>query len=216
MKTTEAVLLEFGSAYPDLDSISEKLDTLTRNSVGCINWPGFGYRPDVEFAIAHTAREIVLKYYVSEDYFKAEKTTDNDEVYEDSCVEFFVSPADDGIYYNFEFNGIGTCLMGSGKSRETNMRADASVISGIRRRSSAGTKAVKEIKGRFSWDIVIAIPLSSFTHHKAESSRGLTFKANFYKCGDSLTVPHYLSWNPIHTANPDFHRPEYFGTIKFL
>lgn len=216
MKTTEAFKLEPGSEYPDLDSVSERLDKLTRNSIDLVNWPVFPHRPEVDFAIAYTAKEILLKYYVTEDYFKAEKTTDNDEVYEDSCVEFFVLPADDRIYYNFEFNGIGTCLMGSGTSRETNVRADLSVISGIRRKSSAGTKPVKELKGRFSWNLVIAIPLSSFFHHKTGSLRGRSFRANFYKCGDKLTVPHYLSWSPVLTPKPDFHRPEFFGIIKFL
>ncbi|MBO7233161.1 MAG: hypothetical protein J6V16_08435, partial [Bacteroidales bacterium] len=25
--------------------------------------------------------------------------------------------------------------------------------------------------------------------------------------------PHYLSWQPINTEKPDFHRPEFFGTL---
>jgi hypothetical protein len=24
-----------------------------------------------------------------------------------------------------------------------------------------------------------------------------------------------LSWNPVKTPNPDFHRPEYFGILNF-
>ena len=72
----------------------------------------------MEFTIAYTGREILLKYYVKENWFKAEKTESNQMVCEDSCVEFFVSPADDRIYYNLEFNGIGTCLLGSGTGRE--------------------------------------------------------------------------------------------------
>jgi hypothetical protein len=39
-------------------------------------------------------------------------TRSNQQVYEDSCVEFFVAPSNDGIYFNFEFNAIGTILMG--------------------------------------------------------------------------------------------------------
>ena len=38
---------------------------------------------------------------------------------------------------------------------------------------------------------------------------------NFYKCGDKQVEPHYLSWNPVLTDNPDFHRPEYFGKVIF-
>ncbi|MDE5921249.1 MAG: hypothetical protein K2G82_06535, partial [Paramuribaculum sp.] len=28
--------------------------------------------------------------------------------------------------------------------------------------------------------------------------------------------PHYLSWAPITTPQPDFHRPEFFGNITLL
>ncbi|MBR3471266.1 MAG: hypothetical protein IKH22_01600, partial [Prevotella sp.] len=36
-----------------------------------------------------------------------------------------------------------------------------------------------------------------------------------YKCGDCLSVPHYLSLFPITTERPDFHRPEFFQDIVF-
>ena len=40
-----------------------------------------------------------------------------------------------------------------------------------------------------------------------------SLRANFYKCGDKTAHPHYLSWSPIHTEKPDFHRPEFFGEL---
>jgi hypothetical protein len=43
----------------------------------------------------------------------------------------------------------------------------------------------------------------------------LVSNANFYKCGDDTSKRHYLSWNPVKTAKPDFHRPEYFGILNF-
>ena len=157
----------------------------------------------------------MLKYYVAEDYFKAEKTESNQNVFEDSCVEFFMSPADDGIYYNLEFNGIGTCLIGTGTSREDRRRADPEIIAGIRRKTSIGEKPVSERKGKFEWTITIAVPFSVFFHHKIKTLRGKTIRANFYKCGDMLTIPHYLTWNPVGTPKPDFHRPEFFGMVRF-
>jgi hypothetical protein len=216
MKEIKAVKLIFDKEYPDLQAVSDKLDTLERNSISHINWPGFNYLPEVAFAIAYTEKEILIRFYITEDYFKAEKIHTNEQVCEDSCVEFFVSPAADGIYYNFEFNGIGTCLLGSGTSRRTSVRADTSLVSRIRRRSSAGSKPVAEQTGRFTWDIVAAIPLTAFYRHSIESLQGLTFRANFYKCGDMLSVPHFITWNPVETEKPDFHRPEFFGSIKFI
>ena len=38
-------------------------------------------------------------------------------------------------------------------------------------------------------------------------------KGNFNKCASATSQPHYLSWAPIHTAEPDFHHPECFGGI---
>ena len=113
MKTLEVNKIEFTKEYPDLAEISNYLDkSANRYPIETINWKEYNYKPEVAFAIAYTNKEILLKYYITEEYFKAEKTETNQNVFEDSCVEFFVSPEDDGIYYNFEFNGIGTCLMG--------------------------------------------------------------------------------------------------------
>jgi hypothetical protein len=217
MKTLEVNKLEFRSEYPGLDEISEKLDNLNiKNPVEKVNWKDFDYKPDVKFSIAYTDKEILLKYYVTEQWFKAEKTETNQDVYEDSCVEIFVSPSNDGIYYNLEFNGIGTCLMGSGTGRENNRRADPEIISKVRRKTSAGNESLKERKGEFSWTITVAVPFDVFFHHKIKGLKGKTFRANFYKCGDKLSVPHYVTWNPVRTEKPDYHRPDYFGLLKFV
>ena len=83
-------------------------------------------------------------------------------VCEDSCVEFFVSPEDDGIYYNHEFNGIGTCLLGSGTGRENSVRADPEIISRIRRLTSIGQKPVTNSEGNLEWTLTVAVPFEVF------------------------------------------------------
>jgi hypothetical protein len=217
MKLLEVKKMEFGEEIPTLDEISDKLDKLdSKHIIDIVNWNDFSYKPDVSFSIGYTSREILLKYYITEQYFKAEKTETNEMVCEDSCVEFFVSPVDDGTYYNFEFNGIGTCLLGNGTGREDSKRVDPGIVSKIRRQTSVGKNPVKELKGPFSWTITIAIPIETFFQHKIKELKGKTFRANFYKCGDMLSVPHFLTWNPVGTEKPDYHRPEYFGVIKFV
>ena len=217
MKTLEVRKLEFSSDIPDLDEISARMDKLERKEyIDTLNWKDYGYKPDVSFAIAYTGREVLLKYYISEKYFKAEKTRSNEMVCEDSCVEFFVSPADDGIYYNFEFNGIGTCLLGTGTGREDSTRVDPQIISKIRRKTSVGENPVGEQTGDISWTITLAIPFEVFFRHDVKDLKGKVFRANFYKCGDMLSAPHYVTWNPVGTKNPDYHRPEYFGLLKFV
>jgi hypothetical protein len=217
MKVAEIKKTELRSAFPALTEISASMDRLKdKLLIDTLNWDGYKYKPGVELSIAYSDNEIFLKYYVSEDYFKAEKTETNEMVCEDSCVEFFVSPEDDGIYYNLEFNGIGTCLLGTGTGRENSTRANPEIISKIRRLSSAGDKPFSEKTGKFNWEITIAVPFEVFFHHKIKRLEGKTFRANFYKCGDMLTVPHYVTWNPVGTENPDYHQPEYFGILKFI
>jgi hypothetical protein len=217
MKAVEVRKLRFADTIPGLDNISAELDSkCVRYPVDIVNWKDFDYKPTVSFSAGYTLHEIFLKYYVTERWFRAEKTEPNSAVYEDSCVEFFVAPADDGLYYNFEFNALGTCLLGIGKGRENRIHADSSVISMIRRNGSAGASPIGEQPGEFTWDLLIGIPVDSFFKHKITGLSGKTFRANFYKCGDKLRVPHYLSWNPVVTDKPDYHRPEYFGLMKFI
>lgn len=217
MKIIEVRGVTFEEDNPGMNEISAKLDEIgIGHSVDVINWKEYRYKPEVRFNIAYRGKEIFLKYYIKEGYFKAEKTETNQMVCEDSCVEFFVSPANDGIYYNFEFNGIGTCLLGAGTCREESSLAHPGLISGIRRISSAGNLPVKEKKGEFFWTITLAIPGEVFFHHEIKEFKGRTFRANFYKCGDKLSVPHYLTWNPVETEAPDYHQPAYFGQLKFV
>ena len=217
MKIAEVQKIELKSDYPPLEEISLKLDEQKgRLMIDTINWKGYNYKPDVALSIAYSDHEIFLKYYISENFFKAEKTDTNQMVCEDSCVEFFVSPEDDGIYYNMEFNAIGTCLLGTGTGRADSERVSPVIISKIRRLTTAGTEPFKEKKGEFVWKITIAIPFDVFFHHHVIDLKGKIFRANFYKCGDKLTVPHYVTWNPIGTAEPDYHRPEHFGLLKFV
>jgi hypothetical protein len=202
---------------PELQVISARLDTLGRgHHINLLNWKNYDYRPDVRFNIAYGLGEIFIKYYITEDYFKAEKTGANEKVSEDSCVEFFVSPANDGIYYNFEFNAIGTCLAGSGSCRHDNIKVPVEIISGIRRLGSFNDGPGPEEGRPFSWTLTIAIPLETFFLHGITELKGKTFRANFYKCGDKLIIPHYLTWNRVGTDKPDFHQPEYFGVLKFI
>ena len=44
---------------------------------------------------------------------------------------------------------------------------------------------------------------------------GRTMRMNLYKCGDGLAEPHYLTWQPISTPAPDYHRPEFCVPVTF-
>ena len=44
---------------------------------------------------------------------------------------------------------------------------------------------------------------------------GVAWRANFYKCADASSHPHWLTWAPVDWPQPDFHRKEFFGTLVF-
>jgi len=205
------------SVYPAMAEISAMLDELyDKNDIAALNWDNFKYKPEVKFIMAYGPKEIYLKFYVREAHTKAEKSEINEMVCQDSCVEFFVSPADDGLYYNFEFNPIGTIHVSCGTGRHDRKRIEKDIAAKVRTLGSMGALPFSERSGDLSWTLTIAIPLEVFINHETGSLKGRTFRANFYKCGDMLTVPHYVTWNPVLTEKPDFHRPEFFGEIVFI
>src|SRR5690625_7843138 len=81
--------------------------------------------------------------------------------------------------------------------------------------SSIGTNPVDIRQNLREWSLTAIVPVEIFVHHQGLELSGLRARANFYKCGDETETPHYLSWNPIDTARPDFHQPSYFGRLLF-
>ncbi|NJK98812.1 MAG: hypothetical protein HC905_31345 [Bacteroidales bacterium] len=116
---------------------------------------------------------------------------------------------------NLEFNCIGTTLVGFGFGKTGRERAGLEITEKIQRFSSLGKNAIDFQEGDFTWTLTLIIPLSAFFRHQISDLSGLTAKANFYKCGDELSNPHYISWRPIDFAKPNFHLPEFFGDIVF-
>jgi len=184
------------------------------HSISNLNWKDFGYRPEVKFRIAHVNNEIWLKYYVKEKHIKAVETRTNGDVYKDSCVEFFIAPKGKK-YYNFEISCIGTIHLAYGRGRHNRKFVDPDIIANIERVSTLGDKPFEEKTGNFEWELMVRIPLEAMAYSKIKSLNGLKAKANFYKCGDDTSVPHYVTWNPVKTEEPDYHRPEFFGKVFF-
>lgn len=201
-------------SFDNVSTILEKNAPL--NKVNWLEWKEFPYQPEVQFRIAHDDSLLFLKYYVKEEHILARRTDPNSAVHRDSCVEFFVDPIQNGNYYNFEFNCIGTTHLAYGPRRGERTFIPAELIENeIKTWSTLGKASFEEKSGMFEWEMVVVIPSSIFTYNKDLNFSKLVSNANFYKCGDDTTKRHYLSWNPVKTPNPDFHRPEYFGILNF-
>lgn len=206
IKLTAPVLLAEAAHLLETQTVSVLVDEL--------NWKNFPYKPNVKFRIGHTGKEIWLKFEVTEKHIRALETKTNGEVYKDSCVEFFIA-FDNKNYYNFEFNCIGTRHLSHGPGRGNRTRITPELVEKIEISSSLGNQPFEEKTGNFDWEMMIRIPVSCFVNNSVETLSGKRVTANFYKCGDETAEPHFVTWNPVKTEKPDYHRPEFFGDMIF-
>ncbi len=175
------------------------------------NW---NYSVDVEakFGLAYDDAHFYLRYVVKEHHPKAVTTETNGPVWEDSCVEFFIT-FDNKVYYNLEFNCIGAIVVGCGANKTERQRVCDTIISSIQTFPSLGSKPVDIEYTPTEWSIDIIIPKTVFAGADPVLNQGQQFKVNFYKCGDKQKEPHFLSWNAIDNATPNFHLPAFFGNL---
>ena len=188
---------------------------ITYHKVECVDWKkSYPYCPSFEVAFAHDADNLYIHYKVTEQSVRGIAEKDQDNVWEDSCVEFFSQPnPSDGIYYNVECNCTGKILLAAGKTRENREPAPAEITSSIKRWASLGEKPFDERMGETSWEIALILPRTFYFKHRITSFDGMQIRGNVYKCGDKLTTPNFISLYPILTEKPDFHRPDFFQEI---
>ncbi|PSR52311.1 hypothetical protein AHMF7605_01630 [Adhaeribacter arboris] len=198
----------------NINAVSQTLDRLPRQVMAVQPWPAFTYQPEVKFTVAHNFTGVFLKYYVTEEFVRISHFNPNDLVYQDSCVEFFISFGKDLNYYNLEFNALGVCRAGYGPDRENRILLEPTQLNCIQTNTTLSRLDTTN-KQNFHWQLTVVIPVSIFRHHRIASLNGMKAKGNFYKCGDDLPQPHFLSWNYIQAPHPNFHLPAYFGDIFF-
>ncbi len=216
MKTLIVNLLQLSSITAQDVPASLDQAHIPFQAIDEVNWSAeYPYAPSVQFRMAYMEDKILIHYMVEEQSVRAVAEKDNGSVWQDSCCEFFVSPTDDGTYYNIEANCAGQILLANGAGRHDRTFADPTVISQIDRWSSLGRTPFEEKIGNCAWEMALVIPTTVFFKHNRVQLKGQKMRANFYKCGDLLQTPHFLSWNKIDVPTPDFHRPEFFGMIEF-
>ena len=190
--------------------------TLERNGahakVDVAPWDAFPYKPEVTVDVAATDDFLFVNFNVVGRGLKAEFSSTNEPVWQDSCVEFFAADPQGEGYRNFEINCIGTLLSAYQEGKGVNVReiAEDEASKVIRHTSLPGTPFAEK-DGIHSWCVTVGIPWSLLGCNEIPDS----LKVNFYKCADGSKWPHYLCWSPIDTPEPDFHRPEFFGLLSF-
>lgn len=170
--------------------------------INCLNWKdSFPSHPYAKVSLSHSSDALHLCYYVKEENIKADCKKDREPVWEDSCVEMFLALQDKKEYFNIEANSRGCLYMCKGVDR--NHRTF------LPQKSYDVVKRLPEVVGVGEWRLFLDIPSEVFGFQTFDRIKA---RANFYKC---LGGEHYLSWAPVSTPKPDFHRPEFFEELNF-
>jgi len=201
-------------SHTPLEQIDVLMDSMPKHVIDNEPWPQFKSNSAAAFAIAHCGDAVLLKYYVKEDVIRSVMHRTNDPVHKDNCVEFFIAPDAQQAYYNIEMNCFGTCSMGYRFDGEERRFLPEGTISKIRRNIILKS-APEGSAAKYEWQLTMVIPADVFIFSQPGPLTGKKARANFFKCGDDLPNPHFLSWNGIVNDRPDFHLPEFFGTLEF-
>ena len=176
--------------------------------------------PYTQAKMAYDDQAVYIIFRVEDRYVKAVHNQNQDPVCKDSCVEFFFSPENnikDG-YFNLEMNCGGTMLFNHQIKRQTDVvLIRDSDIQKIKVAHSLPQIIEQEIDKKTTWVVEYRIPFSILSSYQifTKPKTGTVWKANFYKCGDRTSHPHWLTWAPVDYPKPNFHLPEYFGTLEF-
>lgn len=176
--------------------------------------------PDVRAKLAYDDDALYVIFQVEDSYVCARKGSYQEQVCEDSCVEFFFTPGGDISYgyFNLEVNCGGTALFHHQMRRQV---ADVPVsvedFSQVQIAHTLPKIVEPEITKSTTWVVEYSLPFVILAKYApfTQPDSGVVWRANFYKCADQSSHPHWLTWAPVGLILPDFHRPEYFGRLVF-
>ena len=177
------------------------------------------HRPYVRAKLLYDEDHVHVIFRVEDRYVRAVQEHQG-AVCRDSCVEFFFTPGTNPTagYFNLETNCGGSMLF----HHQTEPRGDHVEIARgdcdrIARLHSLPETVDPEITDPVTWVLQYRLPLDILAHHSevVRPAPGAVWRANFYKCADSTSHPHWLTWSPVERPRPDFHVPECFGRLVF-
>ena len=180
------------------------------------------HHPRTQVRLLYDASGIHGIFKVQDQFVRCVRTRYGDQVWKDSCVEFFFQPKPDQGYFNFEFNCGGAFLVcyitnperAPGGFKEF-VRIPIEIGRAIRVHSSLPPIVSPEISAPVDWTLQFFIPFALLERFVGplDKSKGQPCRGNFFKCVEENSHPHWASWLPVDEFN--FHRPQCFGTLQF-
>ncbi|MDD2708353.1 MAG: carbohydrate-binding family 9-like protein [Verrucomicrobiae bacterium] len=216
-------LIKKTAAEPSLKGVWDEPAWKDANvlTVGCFLERGSDHRPKVEAKAVYTGKGLSIFFRVFDKYVRCTREDYQTSVCRDSCVEFFVKPREGRGYFNFEINCGGTMLLyymadptlGPEGARK---QVPWEIAKTVRIFHSQPKVVYPEVEKDAEWMVEYTIPFALFEEFLGPlgSVSGQTWRANFYKCADDSSHPHWASWAPLH-GKFSFHLPEYFAPVRF-
>jgi len=158
---------------------------------------------------------LYLAYHSADRHIAARCTQHNQMVWEDTCVEFFVSPEanNPANYYTWEINCVGVslnkcCCDFWGHDPLAWRPADAIA-------TSVPAPVKEPADDDHEWICEVAIPFSNFALSPVAvpPKAGDVWRANFQQCAGSGS--HLATWSPLPAGCGSFHTPGAFGRLVF-
>lgn len=181
-------------------------------TLDCTNhWPGTDTKVNAGMSAWYDVDYLHLTFTTSDAPIICSAFGDQKPVSCDSCVEAFIEPVEGGEYFNFEVNINGSLYVSRryGRPNPTRLTLDE-CKSVLRKANPQITEPTSRYGNDNKWTLSLDIPWKLLG---VQPRAGLRMRGNFYACSSNAVPPYYLTWAPIHTPAPDFHRPEYFGEL---
>lgn len=178
------------------------------------------HRPRVLARLGWDDDALFVIFRVEDRYVRAVAANHQDPVYRDSCVEFFFTPGSSAglSYFNIEVNCGGAMLFWWHAEGKEAIPVAAEDCDQVEIAHSLPRIVDPEIEEPTTWTLEYRLPFTvvkKYCPDAEKPARGVVWKANFYKCADGTSHPHWLTWSFVDHPTPRFHMPEHFGTLKF-
>ncbi|MEO2049307.1 MAG: carbohydrate-binding family 9-like protein [Pirellulales bacterium] len=178
--------------------------------------------PRTQAKLLYDDKALYVIFRVKDFCVRAISKEHQDHVYLDSCVEFFFAPEDptEKSYFNLEMNCGGTMLLHYQTiPRKVPLKLTKQEIARIEVAHSQPKIIDPEVIEPTTWTVEYRLPFDILKKRSStfvQPAPGVLWRANFYKCADHTSNPHWLTWARIDHPVPNFHLPQFFGVLEFL
>ncbi|MBI9016742.1 MAG: carbohydrate-binding family 9-like protein [Phycisphaerae bacterium] len=176
------------------------------------------HKPRCQAKMVYDSDNLYIIFSVRDNYILSTRTQNQQDIWNDSCVEFFFSHDITKGYLAIEMNCGGRFLLYYKANPQTaNTLFTYDQCNQVEVFHSMPKTVNPELRKETTWTVEYKLPLAMCNEYLniGNPQPGTVWQGNFYKCADECSRPHWLTWSPIDWPKPNFHKPEFFGNLIF-